>query len=94
MFEVAKEAKLTPNDVAKLMRVSRVTASLWFNRHNQPHHLIRARVERLLGAVKAGLEAGDFPVPYGTPRRERYLYIQKTIQKHLPEESAEKHADC
>jgi hypothetical protein len=86
MFEVAKEARLTPNDIAKLLRVSRVTASLWFNKHNKPHHLIRARVERVLEAVKAGMEAGDFPIPHGTPRRERHLYVQRAIQKHLKEE--------
>lgn len=89
MFDVAKEARMTPNDIAKLLRVSRVTASLWFNKHNNPHHLIRNRVERLLAAIKAGMDAGDFPIPHGIPRRERHLYVQRVIQKHILEEKQE-----
>lgn len=83
MFSVAKEARITPNDFAKALGVSRVTASLWYNGHNSPHHLIRKRVEETLGAVKRGIETGDFPVPYEIPRRERFLYIQKVIKKNL-----------
>lgn len=83
MFQVAKDARITPNDFAKTLSVSRVTASLWFNGHNKPHHLIRKRVEETLSAISKGMEQGDFPVPYEVVRRERYLYIQKVIKKHL-----------
>lgn len=82
MFGIAKEARITPNDFAKVLSVSRVTASLWFNGHNKPHHLIRKRVEETLDAVRKGVNTGDFPVPYEVPRRERFMYIQKVIRKH------------
>jgi transcriptional regulator with XRE-family HTH domain len=82
MFQAAKDARITPNDFAKVMGVSRVTASLWFNGHNKPHHLIRKRVEEALDCIRKGLNGGDFPVPYEVVRRERYLYIQKVINKH------------
>jgi len=82
MFQIAKDARITPNDFAKLLGVSRVTASLWFNQHNKPHHLIRKRVEETIAAITKGMEGGDFPVPYEVVRRERYLYIQKVIKKH------------
>lgn len=83
MFVVAKDARITPNDFAKVLGVSRVTASLWFNGHNSPHHLIRKRVEETLEAIKRATDGGDFPVPYEIPRRERFLYIQKVIKRHL-----------
>jgi transcriptional regulator with XRE-family HTH domain len=89
MFTPAKDARITPNDFAKCLGVSRVTASLWFNGHNSPHHLIRKRVDEVLGAINRGIEQGDFPVPYEVPRRERFLYIQKVIKKNLePTQSA------
>jgi hypothetical protein len=82
-FVQAREARLTPNDFAKMLKVSRVTASCWFNNRSNPHHLIRTRVNRVLAAVNAAMESGDFPVPYEVPKRERYLYVSKTISKHL-----------
>lgn len=83
MFENAKAARLRPDDVAKLLKVSRVTVSLWFNGHTRPHRLLADRVERVLGAVQAAMDSGDFPVPHDITRRERGLFIQNTINKHL-----------
>ena len=83
MFQKAREARLTPNDFAKMLKVSRVTASCWLNSRSTPHHLIKGRVAKVLAAVQAALDAGDFPVPYEIPKRERYLYVSKTIAKHL-----------
>jgi hypothetical protein len=83
-FILAREARLTPNDFAKILRVSRVTASCWFNARCAPHHLIRSRVDRLMGAVQSAMDSGDFPVPYEIPRRERYLYVSRVLNKHMP----------
>jgi DNA-binding XRE family transcriptional regulator len=85
-FAQAREARLTPNDFAKMLKVSRVTASCWFNNRSKPHRLICTRVGRVLAAVNAAMGAGDFPVPYEVPKRERYLYVSKTISKHLANE--------
>ena len=83
MFETAKAARLRPDDVAKLLKVSRVTVSLWFNGHTRPHRLLADRVGKVLGAVQAAMDAGDFPVPHDITRRERGLFIQTTIDKYL-----------
>lgn len=83
-FILAREARLTPNDFAKMLRVSRVTASCWFNNRCAPHHLIRHRVERLMGAVQSAMDSGDLPVPYEIPRRERHLYVSRVLNKHMP----------
>lgn len=82
-FATAKRARLGPADMGKLMKVSRVTASLWFNGHATPHHLLEKRMARILAAVKAAMQAGDLPVPYDVSRRERGLFITKIIVKHL-----------
>jgi hypothetical protein len=83
MFAGAKEARLHPGDMAKLMRVSRVTASLWFNGHSHPHHLLVVRARRVLSAIESAMKAGEFPVPYDTSRRERGLYISSVVTKHV-----------
>lgn len=83
LFADAKAARLRPDDMAKLMKVSRVTASLWFNGHSKPHHLLTARCTKILGAIKAGMSSGDFPVPHDVSRRERGLYIKTAVLKHI-----------
>lgn len=37
-----------------------------------------------MAAIQAAMDAGDFPVPYEIPRRERFLYVSRVITKHLP----------
>jgi hypothetical protein len=83
MFEIAKEARIRPDDFAKLTKVSRVTTSMWFNGHTKPHHLLQVRVNELLDAIKAAMEAGDLPVPHDVGRRERHLYVSKAVEKHM-----------
>jgi transcriptional regulator with XRE-family HTH domain len=85
MFTVAKAARLRPDDIAKLCKVSRCTASLWMNGHTKPHHLLRDRVAGVLAAIKAAMEAGDFPIPHEISRRERDLFVKNTVEAHTPE---------
>lgn len=87
MFEVAKEARLQPHDMAKLLKVSRITVSMWFNGHSKPHRLLGDRVDKLLDAIRAAVEAGELPVPHDVSRRERGHYIQKVLGKHLDGEA-------
>ncbi len=37
MIEVYEKAGLKPSNVAKLLNLSRVAVSLWFNGHSAPH---------------------------------------------------------
>jgi hypothetical protein len=83
MFDIVKRAGLLPNEFAKLASVNRVTASLWFNGRNEPHLLIRSKVQKLILAIHAGLDANDFPIKEDTLRSDRYEAIKKIVTKHL-----------
>lgn len=83
MFETAKRAGLQPHDLAKMLRVSRVTVSLWFNGHNKPHKLLTARVMKLLDAVDRAVECGELPAPHGLSREDRTKHIVKALAKQL-----------
>ena len=83
MFEIAKEARLQPHDLAKLLKVSRITVSMWFNGHSKPHRLLADRVEKLIDAIAKAVDAGELPVPHDVSRRERGHYIQKSLAKYL-----------
>lgn len=83
-FTPIKLANLGPADMAKLLRVSRVTASLWLNGHKQPHHLHSESVSTLIDKVARALGAGLLPVPHNVTRRERGLYLQKVLTQVTP----------
>lgn len=83
MFEIAKEARLKPHEIAKLLKVSRITVSMWFNGHSKPHRMIADKVERLLDSIASAMETGELPVPHDISRRERGHYIQKVLGKRL-----------
>lgn len=85
MFEIAKEAKLLPHDLAKLLKVSRITVSMWFNGHSKPHRLLTERVEKLVDAIRLAVDAGELPVPHDVSRRERGHYIQTCLKQYLDE---------
>lgn len=75
-------ARLTPIDIARCVGVSRVTASLWMNKHNGPHHLIRDRLERFVDAVAKAVQAGQLPVPHAITRRERTHYLKSVLAEY------------
>jgi DNA-binding transcriptional regulator YdaS (Cro superfamily) len=64
-FDIVKQAGITPGIVARLVGVSRVTASQWVNGHAKPHKLLESRVAEFLAIVAAGVEQKLLPVtPY------------------------------
>ncbi len=83
MFDVAKKARLLPSDVAKLMRVSRITASQWFNNRARPHHLLLPRVTALLKAIEGAYDDGKLPVPHDIVQRERAMYLRNTLTHYI-----------
>lgn len=82
MFENVKAAGLQPHDLAKLLRVNRITTSMWLNGHTEPHHLHRQRVEKLVDAIGQAVQAGALPVPLDVSRRERGLYIRRALSPY------------
>lgn len=83
MFEDVKRAGILPGDFAKLARVARPTASAWFNGHAAPHALLSERVDKLLDAIRAALEAQELPLKPGHPRATRRDEIAKIVAKYL-----------
>lgn len=83
MFETAKTAGLRPSDISKLLGVHRVTVSLWFNGHKQPHHFLTDKVNRLLGAIDRAVDAGALPVPADKTGEERAAYLRTVVHRHL-----------
>lgn len=82
-FTPLKTARLGPADVSKVLEVSRVTVSGWFNGHTQPHHLLTRRVQRMVDSVNAAIVNGDLPIPHHVKRRERGFYIDTALAKAL-----------
>jgi hypothetical protein len=83
MFEVVKQAKIKPVDLAKFLNVSRVTVSLWLNGHKKPHHLLRHRVDLFLKAVKMAVDSGSLPLPADTKRADRFHKISEALEAEL-----------
>jgi DNA-binding XRE family transcriptional regulator len=79
MFEVAKAAKLQPSDLAKLLKVNRITVSMWYNGHSNPHRLLHEQVRNLLDRIDTAVQSGALPVPRDVSRRERSHYIQQAL---------------
>ncbi len=80
MFDAVKAAGLQPHDLAMLLKLNRITVSLWFNEHTNPHKLHKDKVQNLVDAIAAAVEAGKLPVPLDVSRRERGLYIRKALE--------------
>lgn len=88
MFDVAKDAGVLPNDIAKHLGVHRVTVSSWFNGHNEPHRYLKDKVDKLLDAIDAAVETGELPVPRDIRPRDRSGYVDRVITRHLGAEEA------
>lgn len=80
-FTVLTAAGVGPGDLAKLLKINRVTCSSWLNGHTQPHRLIRVQVDKMLDQIGLAVEAGHLPVPHRISRRERGLYIQRVVEQ-------------
>lgn len=81
-IETFKAAKLEPRHVAKLLKVSRVTASTWLNGHVEPHTLITPKLDKLAVLVQRAMEAGELPFPPGVARQDQVQYLTGVLRKH------------
>lgn len=79
---ILKAAHIGPTDIARQLKVNRVTVSLWLNGHTVPSSLVKDRLQVFLDAVKAAYEAGDLPVPFDVSRRERGLYLTNLLSRY------------
>jgi hypothetical protein len=82
MFEPVVEAELQPHDLARILKLNRVTVSMWLNGHCLPHRLHIEKVQKLIDAVNEAVEAGKLPLPDGTPRRDREQLISSALENY------------
>lgn len=78
-FSILSTAGITPGMAAKLVGVSRVTASQWINGHAQPHRLLGNRVHEFLRLVKLALDQGKLPLKVWPGRGNLMGEISKAI---------------
>lgn len=78
-----KRAGLYPSDISRMLGISRVAVSLWFNGHSRPHKLLRDRVERLHKAVLGALEENSLPISSDYAKKERHGKVRDVIERHL-----------
>ena len=79
-FSILKQAGITPGLTAKLVGVSRVTASQWCNGHAQPHRLLANRVTEYLRLVKLAVDSGALPLKINPGRKLLLPEIAKVIK--------------
>lgn len=64
--KIAKASQLTVGELAKLLGVSRVTASNWINERSRPHSLHAARVAEIWERIERAVEERDLPLDIKT----------------------------
>ena len=82
MFNVTllKQAGIGPGIAAKLVGVSRVTASQWYNGRVKPHTLLTARVETFMSDVQAALDQKLLPLPSYPGRKNLHAAISAALE--------------
>lgn len=74
-FTVLKQAGITPGLTAKLVGVSRVTASQWCNGHALPHRLMGNKVHDFLRLVQQAVDKKHLPL---NPKPSRKMLLVET----------------
>ncbi len=80
-FSVFYRAGIGPGVLAKLMGVSRVTASQWVNGHAEPHRLLKERVDSLLTKVNYAVSHGRLPLATYPGRARLFEAISKVLSE-------------
>jgi hypothetical protein len=87
MFEIVHTARLLPHEVARLLKVNRITVSLWLNGHRKPHRLLADTVNDLLDRIAAAVESGDLPINADVKRKDRTAIIDSVLTQDQPTSS-------
>lgn len=71
--------------IARILQVSRTTASNWLTGKRQPHILLSTQVDKFMRAVHAAVASGDLPPPPDLPADERSAKVVAVIRHRLRE---------
>ena len=91
-FTILAKAGITPGIAAKLVGVSRVTASQWVNGHASPHRLLGNKVHEFLRLVKLALEQKLLPLASYPGRHNVMTEISKALVKAAKDQAGEQTA--
>jgi hypothetical protein len=79
MFEYVHKAGLLPHEMARLLKLNRITVSLWMNGHSKPHRILTKQVEELLDRVRQAVEDGHLPLSVDIKRKDRVKIIDELL---------------
>lgn len=68
-FRILRDSGITVMEFAKLMNVSRVTASAWINGRTNPHELREPAINKLLNDLQTLSHRGLLPMRPGAANR-------------------------
>lgn len=80
---LVRTAGLSGREVAKLLKVSHVTAINWMNEKYQPTPSLERRTTNFTKLLKLAVDNGDLPLKE-TMRAGRFAAIVKALKKQTP----------
>ncbi len=78
--KLVRTAEISGREVAKLLKVSHVTAINWMNEKYQPKAAIEIRVGNFIKLLQRAVDSGDLPLKE-TPRASRLSAIIRALKK-------------
>lgn len=81
-FDVIKKAGLTQAQFGELLQVSRVAVNSWIHGGFGIHPMRRARVERLLKAMRQAVRDGKLPVD-SDDKEKRFSATKRVLVSYL-----------
>lgn len=92
-FSLIQKADISLAEFAQLIRykdvngevrsITRAAVHRWVIGATTPSNGMDVRVSKVLGLVKAAINAKDLPLRLGTPRKERKRLVVEAVIKHL-----------
>lgn len=80
--ELLKQAHVSKQDLANIMRVSRVSVHFWVRGDHEPSRPHAGRYESTLASIKSAVDTGLLPgdlVGNKVPRNQRTNYIRRQL---------------
>ena len=77
MFSAVKEAKLSVDETARILRVSRVAVFNWKAKRTSPHPQLEKRIVRFTEFLEKLLDLEKLPLPDDLSREERRAKVDR-----------------
>lgn len=84
MIEPFKQAMLRREDIAKLLKIHRVTVSSWYRGRTTPHRLLKDRVALLSDVITEAIDRSQLPLD-GVHHHDKFPELVAIIEPILKE---------